>query len=425
MRQFLEDLPHGLLPDPARDSDDPGVSYDRLDDDLVRPVAEEELARGAERGQRSPLARHVVHAISPVDPALPLPVGLRLSVEGVRVTEARFDVGHVHQGLERRAVGLAIGPAIGPASGPGGSTEHEPHAPRPPRQPTDVAIWRLVARAEPATLMQFALSLALERLAGVTAPERAQALRGVVVDLVAVQEALRVLSSPALRAPRLRVAVNGWRRDVDALLQGIVEGDTLAAAGGLRRDLHADERSALLRQLPAVLAAVDAIDLDELAGLHGVGVMPRTVARAAGVDGPAARALEVPDDTPCDYAFVGGALGDGLLTGCTLARLRVRVADAHAALRRVDATLRDLPDGPVVRDDVFVPDGLAHAVVRGPSGSVCVLVAVSRGRFTRVRLKTPELALLAAVPHALVGVPVEDVGAVIASFGMHATALDR
>ncbi len=398
MRQLLDELPHALLPDPARESDDPGVVRDRLDDDLVRPVAEEELARSALRGHRSPLARHVVHAISPIDPAQPLPVGLRLSVEGVRVTDAHFDIGHLHQGLERRAVGLAV---------------------------DDVAAWRLLGRAEPGPLSQLTLSLALERLAGVTAPERARALRAVVVDLVAVQETLHVLSSPSLRAPRLRVAVNGWRRDVDALLQGIVEGDTLAATGGLRRDLHADERSALLRLLPAVLDAVDAIDLDEVAFLHDVGVLPRAVARAVGVDGPAGRALGLHDDTPCDHAFAGGALGDGQATGCTLARLRMRVADAHAALRRVDATLRELPDGAVSLGAVVVPDGLAHAVVRGPSGSACVLIGVRRGLFTRVRLRPPELALIAAVPRALVGVPVDDAAAVIASFGLHATALDR
>jgi Ni,Fe-hydrogenase III large subunit len=398
VRSILEELPHALLPDPERESDDTGVRHDRLDDDLVRPVAEEELARGAARGERSPLARDVLHTTSPLDPAQPLTIGVRLAVEGVRVTNARFELGHVHQGLEQRARGHAV---------------------------DDVAVWRLVARAEPGPLSQLALSLALERLAGITAPERARALRAVVVDLVAVHEALGVLASPSLRAPRLRRAVALWRRDVDALLQGIVEGDTLAAIGGLRRDLHADERSALLRLLPAVLDAVDAIDLDEVSALRGVGVLPRAYARALGVDGPAARAIGLLDDTPCDHAFVGGALGDGQATGCTLARLRMRVADAHAALRRVDATLRELPDGAIVVDDVTVPDGVAHAVVRGPSGSASLLVAVRARRLERVRLRPPDLMTLAAVPRALVGVPVDDAAAVIASFGMHATALDR
>jgi Ni,Fe-hydrogenase III large subunit len=398
VRNILEDIPHALLPDPARESDEPGIAHERLDDDLVRPVAEEELSRGALRGQRSPLARHVVHAIAPIDPVLPLTVGVRLAVEGVRVTDAHFDVGYLHQGLERHAHGLAV---------------------------DDVGAWQLIGRAAPAPVAQLALSLALERLAEVTAPERARVLRGVVVDLVAVQEALGVLGAAALRAPRLRRAVQGCRRDVDALLQGIIEGGTLAATGGLRRDLHADERSALLRLLPAVLAAVDAIDLDEVADLRGVGVLPRAVARAVGVDGPAGRALGLLDETPCDLAFDGGVVGEGQATGCTLARLRTRVADAHAALRRVDATLRDLPDGGVRVDDVRVPDGVAHAVVRGPSGSAAVLVAVRSGRFTRLRLRPPELSLIAAVPRALTGVPVDDVAAVIASFGMHATALDR
>jgi len=398
VRSILEHLPHVLLPDPARESDDPGVPRDPLEDDLVRPAAEEDLARSAARGRRSPLARHVLHVVEPVDGALPLCARARLSVEGVRVTDAHFDTGFLHQGLERRAVGLAV---------------------------DDVAVWRLVGRAEPPPLPQLALSLALERLAGVTAPERARALRGVVVDLVAVQEALYVLGDTALRAPRLRRAARALVHDVDALLQGVVEGDTLAATGGLRRDLHADERTALLRLLPAAERGLARLELAELADLAGVGLLPCAIARSAGVDGFVGRAGGLADDTPCDQAFEGSAPGEGQATGCAHARLRTRLADAALALQRVATTLRELPDGPVRRAEFTIPAGIAHAVVRGPSGSWSVLVAVEQGRLQRLRLRPPEVATIAALPRALDGVALDDVAAVVASFGLRMTALDR
>jgi Ni,Fe-hydrogenase III large subunit len=64
-------------------------------------------------------------------------------------------------------------------------------------------------------------------------------------------------------------------------------------------------------------------------------------------------------------------------------------------------------------------------VVRGPAGSWSVFGVGGEGRLRRLRLRPPELALLGALPRALVGVPVDDAAAVIASFGMRGSALDR
>jgi Ni,Fe-hydrogenase III large subunit len=381
------------------DQDDPGVQRELLDDDLVRPTAEEDLVRTAARGARSPLARHVVLPVTPLDTASPLGVGLRLSVEGVRITEATIEAGFLHQGLERRTVGRSI---------------------------DDVDVWRLVGRADPAALPQIGLSMALERLAGIHVPERARALRLVVVDLVALQEALWVLGSSAEQAPRLTRAATAVARDVNALFWGIVEGDTLAAVGGLRRDLHADERAALLRLVPGAARALDSLDLRELEAMTGVGRLSRSIARAQGVDGAVGRAVGLADDTPCDLAFEGAANAEHPIDGCTWSRLCVRLADARCAAARLEKNLHDLPDGPV-RSTARVPrrDGVAHAVLRGPSGSWSVLVAVHDGRFVRVRLRPPELALLGAIPVALEGVALNDAATVVASFGLRATALDR
>jgi Ni,Fe-hydrogenase III large subunit len=405
MRSILEELPHALLPDPEQQSDDPGVPRDAIDDDLVRPAVEEQLARSASRGHRSPLARHVVHDFTPIDQALPLRIGLRLHVEGVRVTDARIDAGYTHQALERRAVGLAV---------------------------DDEPLWALVGRAEPPPLPRLTLALALERLAGIVAPSRAAALRAVVLDLVVVHEALAVLAAPALRAPRLTRDAGRLVRDVDALLQGVTEGGTLSAWGGLRRDLHSEERTALLRLLPGVRRGLDALPLHDVEDLRGVGVLGRDAVRATGVDGAAGRAAGVADELPADLAGAAAVPDDEHAQGCAFCRLHLRLADADAALRRVEAALRDLPDGPVTHRRV--PDasptsprrtGVGHAVVRGPAGSWSVFVVVDDARIRRLRLRPPELALLGALPRALVGVSVDDAAAVIASFGMHGSALDR
>lgn len=416
MRAILEDLPGALMPDLRKESEDPGVKVEVVDDDLIRPTVEDELPQHASRGRKSPLSRHTVHTIGPLDRCLPLPIGLRLSLEGSRVTDATVDMGFTHQALERRAQGRAI----------------------------DVGLFALVARAEPGLLSALAVACALERLGRDSGlPSAATtAQRRIGLDLLTIVENAHVLSAPALgfvNAQRgFRQLAQTANRRAIALLEGLCADDVFYAPFALRRPLAKEERHMLLRLLNDVEEPLLRMDpVRSFSWLQGVGVLDTSTARLLGVDGPALRASGGLDDTPGidleaappETLDAESSQHPNIFQGCALSRLRVRHADALAAAARLRPRLQSQAEDD--DDTVHSPrvgtvgDGIGTAQVRGPSGTTAALVAVVDQRVQRLRLRPPDLALIAAVPRALVGVTLDDVAAVVASFGIRCSAVDR
>lgn len=415
MRTILEELPFALFPDLQKESDDPGVQSDPLDDDLVRPAAEDELPRSTARGRKSPLSRHMTHVVDPLDRSLPVPLGLKLSLEGARVTEAAVDTGYTHQALERRCLGRSI---VGTGDDVTG-------------------VFRLIARAEPGIVSALTLARAIERLCRVTPSVTTTKQRQLALDLSTVVESAQVLAQPSLGADV--VAARAAWRAAAALLEGLCADDLFFSAFRLRRPVARDERQSLLRQLDDVdehWARLDA--RKSYAHLQGTGVLNARSARALGVQGPALRAAGAVDDTPTLDLEAATPAATLELIGDAWSRLVVRHADGSEALarlrRRLQASL-DVDDAAVdaaatdvdaaSAANVVVPDGIATAQVRGPSGGCAVLISVAGGKLERLRLRPPDLALIAALPRALVDVSLDDVAAVIASFGIHASAVDR
>lgn len=409
----MEELPGALMPDLEKESEDPGVARDVVDDDLVRPTIEDELPRQASRGRKSPLSPHTVHSIGPLDRCLPLPIGLRLSLEGARVTDVSVDMGFTHQALERRAQGRAV----------------------------DVALFSLIARAEPGLVSALALARAIERLAAQKDPERGPSAsttsqRKLALDLLTIVENARVLASPFLgaaggrRGPRT-LARTAWRAAA-AMLEGLCADDVFYAPFRLRHPLATEEEQMLLRLLNDVEEPLLRLDPERaFSWLDGVGRLSAGAARRLGVDGPALRAAGSDDDTPgIDLEAAPPLTFD--FKGCALSRVRVRHADAVAAAARLRTRLKPLLSAPAIEEaegstegSADVDDGIGTAQVRGPSGTTACLVSIVGQRVQRVRLRPPDLALAAALSPALVDVALDDVAAVIASFGLHASAIDR
>ncbi len=426
MRTILEELPFALFPDLQKESDDPGVKSDLLDDDLVRPAAEDELPRSTARGRKSPLSRHMVHAVDPLDRSLPLPIGLTLSLEGARVTEVTLDTGFTHQALERRCLGR---PVIATRQGGAGADD-------------DVtALFRVVARAEPGVVSAFALARAIERLAGVTPSPSTTLQRQMALDLCTIVESARVLAQPALGAD-VGLARAAWRSSA-ALLEALCADDVFFAAFRLRRPLAREELSALLRLLDDVAVPWGRLDPRRAyAHLEGTGLLNARTCRELGVQGPALRAAGAVDDTPTIDLEAAKPAATLELIGDAWSRLVVRYADASDALARLRERLRRSLDAPAItgepseaagalddgiRDGICdgTLNGIGTAQVRGPSGACAILIAVAGGKLERLRLRPPDLALIAALPRALVDVDLDDVAAVIASFGINPSAVDR
>jgi Ni,Fe-hydrogenase III large subunit len=402
MRDLLEELPHALLPDPARESEDPGVERVVQDDDLVRPAAEEDLAIDAHRSRRSPLARHVDLVIDPFDPRLPTPIGLSLAVEGQRVRSASLEPGMTHQGIERRAVGIAV---------------------------DDVALAALVAMVDPPPLHALGVAVAVERMAGASVGPATTRWRAVLVDLIACASHARALADVLRRHPRLAARAGAIVTAADAARDGLDIDHRFACPGRLRHPVPEDERATLARRLDDLQRAAAALppDLveDALASLRGAGVLEAARCRELGIDGPALAATGETTTLPAD---LGRALGRRVVDegGCALARSLTRAAEIEAAVQRLaalDTGAGDDEDGAVV--DCRALDGVGSALVRGPTGTSAIHLVLRAGVVQRLRLRTPDLPLLPGLMRALRGVRLDDVTEVLASFGVRASAIDR
>lgn len=408
MRDILEELPNALMPDLALESEAPGVIRDLVDDDLVRPAAEEDLQQDGARSKRSPLARHVDLLIDAFDPSLSTTIGLRLSVEGARLRAIAVEVGYVHQGLERRAVGL-------PVDSPALST--------------------LIGIAEPTLVSQLAVARAVERLARRSTPAMTTTWRLLALDLAIVLENARVLSDVARSVPRLQRALHDVVVAATAAMAGLVVGDRFGCPFRLRTAIPAEEHQTLARRLTDLDSAARDIDEDRFsrltARLDGAGILDLEQARRFGVDGPVLRAAGGVDEFPADLGDLGPGADVGRATsGCTGGRIRVRVADLRSAVRRARARLATLDLVGVVDDAAVAVDtrglaGTADAIIRGPNGSTSCVLHVRAGLVKRLRLRPTDLPLLTALPRAMRGVLLDDVSEVIASFGLRATAIDR
>ncbi len=407
MRDLLEELPHALLPDPTRESEDPGIARDACDDDLVRPVAEDDLADDAGRSSKSPLAKHVEVPIAPFDPRLSTPIGVTLSVEGLRIRAVTLDVGHTHQGIERRAFGLDVDGA---------------------------ALGTLLSSLEPPLLASFAVAIAAERAAGVNVGAVSRQWRELACDVVAVAEHARVVRDTLRRTPRLAMTLTAVAKAADAALDGIDVDQRLLGLGGLRAPIPEHERQTLKRRLAELARAVGAVDddrvSDALGHIRGAGVVDMARCRELGLDGPTLAAAGGTSSLPADCGMGISLIPQGD-AGCALSRIQVRLT----ALRRASARASERLDELAASADVDGDDRVHHdwrsvsgagdALVRGPSGTWSCALWLEAGTVRRLRLRPPELPLLGAVARALRGTRLDDVSDVFASFGLRASAIDR
>jgi Ni,Fe-hydrogenase III large subunit len=416
MRDILEELPHALLPDPTRESDDPGIPRDLHDDDLVRPVAEDDHSDDAGRSRKSPLAKHVEVPITPFDPRLSTPISVLLAVEGLRVRSATLDIGHTHQGLERQAFSLAV---------------------------DGVALSAVLSAMEPPLLAQMAVALAVERVAGVEVDATTRQWRELACDIVSIGEHARVLRDTLRRAPRLATHLAAVAKAADAAVDGIAVGHRLSFPGGLRSPIPEHERETLARRLGEVARAIRGVNvkdvIDAVAHLRGAGVVDLARCRELGVDGPTLAAAGGTSTLPADLGLGANLMPHGD-SGCALSRVEVRLdgmtRGSNRAQRRlqeldehakgnVDAGANAAVDSDRVAVDVATLNGAADALVRGPSGTLSCMLWVEAGRVRRLRLRPPDVPLVSAVSRALRGTRLDDVSDVFASFGLRASAVDR
>jgi NADH-quinone oxidoreductase subunit C/D len=293
----------------------------------------------------------------------------------------------------------------------------------------------------------FGYVMAVEKLAGITPPERAEYLRVILAELTRIVSHLWSIGfllndlgaffTPALYAIEERELI----LDVFEAVCGSRMMCNFLRFGGLARDVGPEALEAVRGLVEERLPRkVDELE-DYLTGNEilkrrcvGVGVLPRVKALALSAAGPVLRASGVPYDVRKaePYSIYGRFDWEVACRGGCDAydRYRVRIDEIRQSLRIVRQALSGLPGGPIQagkpRARISVPPGEAYGRVEGPKGELgFYLVSDGRPNPWRYHVRAPSFINLTSMAEMCRGGKVADVVAVLGSIDIILGETDR
>jgi NADH-quinone oxidoreductase subunit D len=332
---------------------------------------------------------------------------------------------------------------------------------------------------------ELAYCLSVERLLGIEAPPRAEAIRVLVCELNRIASHLVWLATTGLELGAISMMLYGFRErerllDIFELLSGLRMNHAYIRIGGLVMDLPegAEDRiGAYLEELPHRFDEYEAL----LTGNpiwrernRGVGLLDARTAESLGVTGPMLRAAGVARDVRKDEPYSGYERYEFQVPTRTeadaFARYQIRLDEMRESVSICEQVLDSLPGGPVMIEDPKLrwparlsvgPDGIGNSEeyvrhimedsmealinhfklvtqgIRVPAGEVYTPVESPRGelgyyvvsdggiRPYRVRMRDPSFCNLPALPEMARGRLVADVVAAVASVDPVMGGVDR
>lgn len=312
--------------------------------------------------------------LGPLHVALEEPMYFRVSVEGERVSHVDITAGHVHRGMEALATKRNFFQNIV-------LTER---------------VCSLCSNSHP-----FTYCMAMENLAGIAVPVRAQYLRVLAEEIKRIASHLFNVAIMAHVIGYKSLFLHGM--EVRELMQDIKEtiyGNRMDLAantiGGVKYDVDAD----LLRYINVRLDKLQG-HVDELIDIYrndplirartvGVGVLPPEEAVSYGLVGPVARGSGIAIDVRRDAPYsIYPDLSFNVVTenGCDVhARAMVRLREAVESIGIVRQVMRSLPEGKLAAMLPKIPAGEAVARSEAPRGELFYYLRTD-GTDIPVRLK--------------------------------------
>ena len=379
-----------------------------------------------------PLENSMILNMGPQHPATHGVLRLLIKLDGETVMAAVPELGYLHRGYEKIAES---------------STYHEfiPHTDR-------------LDYLSPLS-NNVAYVLAVEKLAGIEIPRRAQYIRVLVCEMARVASHLVAIGSMAMDVGALTVLLWTFRErekllDIYDVLCGARFTTSYTRIGGLQQD-WTPQCTAMLRQF---LSEFDA-DVREVEKLlqnnrifidrcENVGHISREDAIAWGLTGPLLRAAGVPRDLRRDVPYlVYPELDFKVITfteSDALARFYVRLAEMYESTGILSQALDKLPEGPynafetkkvlpakertytrmeeLIHDFMLInlgidpPVGEVYHAVESSKGELgFYLVSDGTGHPWRMKIRSPSTCNLSTLPIMLKGGMISDIVAVIGS----------
>ena len=331
--------------------------------------------------------------IGPQHPALKEPGHFEFTVDGEVVTSAHVRLGYVHRGIEKGAEDRNYTQNLYLVERVCGICSHV-HA--------------------------TALALGTEKLAGVTAPPRAQAIRTLVAELERVHSHLLWLGVAAHEGGFDTLFMYSWRdrETIMDLLESVTGNRVNYSAnliGGVKVDISPKQADAIrhgvdfLEGRSQFYMKVVTTDETFLARTRNVGTMTKEQAIQFAALGPTARASGVTQDIRVDapYAsypdFPVNVVTDtrGDLEG----RFIVRIKELYEAYRLIREILNHLPEGELTtRVPRRIPAGESISRVEAPRGELLYfLKSNGTDKPERLKIRTPSLCNWASVMQLAVG----------------------
>jgi len=370
--------------------------------------------------------------MGPSHPAMHGTVRMVLEVEGEKITSADIQIGYLHRCFEKESEYATY-------------TQIFPYTDR-------------LNYVSP-MLNNVGYALAVEKLLGIQAPERAQFIRVIIGEISRITDHLTCLGAGAMElgafTPFLyNIKFREWLWELLEELSGARLTHSYCRIGGVVADLpegFGDKLRAVISKGREVL-----VDVDKLLTrnrifrdrMDGIGIITKEDCCAYGVTGPMARsaglAFDVRKDHPYlvydrfDWDVAVGSVGDNF------DRFAVRVEEMHQSMRIIEQALDQIPAGPVmvndprvalpeksetynsieamiahfklIMDGIRVPPGEVYSFTEGSNGELgFYIVADGTGRPWKCRVRPPSFANTQILNKVLPGLFIADV---VPTFGM-------
>mgnify|MGYP000968202874 CR=1 FL=1 len=338
--------------------------------------------------------------VGPQHPALKEPGHFEFTVEGEVVTNATARLGFVHRGMEKGAEDRTWVQGLYLMERVCGICSHV-HA--------------------------LAFALGVEKLAGVEAPPRAQAIRELIAELERIHSHLLWLGVAAHEGGFDTLFMFSWRdrETVMDLLETITGNRVNYSAnvlGGVKIDINEKQADAIregmdfLEERTKHYMKVVTEDETFLGRTRNIGKMTFEQADLLGAIGPTGRASGVKRDVRVDSPYVGYKdFPVKMITdkaGDLEARFVVRIKELYESYRLVRELLDKMPSGDLtVKIPRRIPEGEVISRVEAPRGELFYFMKSNGSdKPERIKVRTPSLCnwasvLVTAVGHNLADMP--------------------
>jgi len=287
--------------------------------------------------------------------------------------------------------------------------------------------------------------IAVEKLAGIPVPERAEYLRVIIAELQRIASHLIAVGAflndcgafftPFLYMFREREKIV----DLFEMLSGQRLLYNYMRIGGFSQDIPDEFLPALdkfLRQMPGFLDEYDQLLAENeilLARSKGVGILAKELALSISASGPVLRASGVQwDIRKADPYSVYDRFEFDIPTGTAgdcYDRYRVRVEEMRQSLRIIKQAVQQLPSGPVkseVPQLIRPPVGEAYAHIEAPKGELgFYLVSDNSIAPYRCHIRAPSLMNLTALREMMRGWKIQDAIIIFGSIDITMGEVDR